>query len=90
MAEAGFGEGGEPLTVEILYNTSEAHQAIAVAIGQMWKQTLGVETTLANQEWQTFLDARWQPGLPAGPCGMVWRLQRSLDLPRHHDVGIGL
>ena len=50
--------GAEPLTLEILYNTSESHQNIAVAIGQMWKQTLGIETTLANQEWQTFLDAR--------------------------------
>jgi oligopeptide transport system substrate-binding protein len=24
----------------------------------MWKQTLGIDTTLANQEWQTFLDTR--------------------------------
>lgn len=58
MAEAGFGEGAEPLTFEIIFNTSESHQQIAVAVGQMWKQTLGVETTLANQEWQTFLDTR--------------------------------
>jgi oligopeptide transport system substrate-binding protein len=58
MTEAGYGTGGEPLTLEILYNTSESHQQIAVAIGQMWKQTLGIDTTLANQEWQTFLDAR--------------------------------
>jgi oligopeptide transport system substrate-binding protein len=58
IAEAGYGEGGEPLSLEILYNTDQAHQQLAVAIGQMWKQTLGVDTTLANQEWQTFLDAR--------------------------------
>lgn len=58
MAAAGYGNGGEPLTLEILYNTSDAHQTLAVAIGQMWKQKLGVDTTLANQEWQTFLDAR--------------------------------
>jgi oligopeptide transport system substrate-binding protein len=58
MQEAGYGTGGEPLSLEILYNTSEAHQQLAVAIGQMWKQALGVDTTLANMEWQTFLDAR--------------------------------
>jgi oligopeptide transport system substrate-binding protein len=58
MAEAGYGEGGEPLSVEIIFNTSESHQQIAVAVGQMWKQSLGIETTLANQEWQTFLDTR--------------------------------
>jgi oligopeptide transport system substrate-binding protein len=58
MTEAGYGPGGETLTFDILFNTSDAHQSIAVAIGQMWKQKLGVETTLANMEWQTFLDAR--------------------------------
>ncbi|TNC52421.1 peptide ABC transporter substrate-binding protein [Rubellimicrobium rubrum] len=58
LAEAGYGEGGEPLTFEIIFNTDQAHQQLAVAIGQMWKQTLGIETTLANQEWQTFLDTR--------------------------------
>jgi oligopeptide transport system substrate-binding protein len=58
ITEAGYGTEGEPLTVEILYNTDQSHQQLAVAISQMWKQTLGVETTLANQEWQTFLDAR--------------------------------
>ncbi|WP_377507958.1 peptide ABC transporter substrate-binding protein [Octadecabacter sp. R77987] len=57
MAEAGYGPDN-PLTLEILYNTSDSHQSVAVAIGQMWKQTLGVETTLANQEWATFLDTR--------------------------------
>ena len=57
LAEAGYG-ADNPLTLEIIYNTSDSHAAIAVAIGQMWKQTLGVETTLANQEWATFLDTR--------------------------------
>ncbi len=58
LAEAGYGPEGEPLTFEIIYNTDQAHQQLAVAIGQMWKQTLGIDTTLANQEWQTFLDTR--------------------------------
>lgn len=57
MAEAGYGEGGEPLTFEVLYDTSETHKAIGLAVSQMWKQTLGVEATLANQEAQTFWDA---------------------------------
>jgi len=57
LAEAGHGPDS-PLTIELLYNTSDSHQAIAVAMTQMWKQTLGVESTLANQEWSTFLAAR--------------------------------
>ncbi|KPP86295.1 MAG: ABC-type oligopeptide uptake system substrate-binding component OppA [Rhodobacteraceae bacterium HLUCCA08] len=58
ITEAGYGIGGEPLTFEILYNTSDANRSIATAISQMWKQTLGVEATLANQEWSTYLDTR--------------------------------
>jgi oligopeptide transport system substrate-binding protein len=83
MQEAGYGEGGEPLTLEILYNTSEAHQQLAVAIGQMWKQTLGVDTTLANQEWQTFLDARKNGGFDlarAGWCADYNEASSFLDI----------
>jgi len=47
-----------PLEVEILYNTSENHKRIALAIAAMWKQTLGVRTTLRNQEWKVFLQTR--------------------------------
>lgn len=57
MAEAGYGPDN-PLSFEMVYNTSDAHRSVAVAMSQMWKQTLGVETTLANMEWQTFLEAR--------------------------------
>jgi oligopeptide transport system substrate-binding protein len=83
MAEAGYGTGGEPLTVEILYNTSDAHQTLAVAISQMWKQTLGVETTLANMEWQTFLDARGSQNYElgrAGWCGDYNEASTFLDI----------
>lgn len=69
LQEAGYGEGGEPLTLEILYNTDQAHQQLAVAIGQMWKQTLGIDTTLSNMEWQTFLDARKQGNFEIGRAG---------------------
>lgn len=46
--------------IEILYNTSEGHKKIAIAISSMWKQNLGIKTTLKNQEWKTFLDSRRQ------------------------------
>lgn len=57
LAEAGY-DAGNPLKFDMLYNTSEAHKKIAVAMSQMWKQKLGVEATLANMEWKTFLDTR--------------------------------
>ena len=58
-AEAGYGPDN-PLRTEILYNTQEDHRRIAVAIASMWKQTLGVEAEILNQEWKVFLDTRNQ------------------------------
>ncbi len=57
LAEAGYGPDN-PLKVELLYNTQQNHKRIAVAVSAMWKQTLGVQTSLANQEWKVFLDTR--------------------------------
>ena len=54
-----FKESGVPdLTLKLIYNTSESHKQIATVIGQMWKQKLGVRTTLANFEWKTYLNIR--------------------------------
>lgn len=58
LAEAGFPEGRGFPRVEILYNTSENHRAIAEAIQQMWRQNLGVEIGLINQEWKVYLDSQ--------------------------------
>ena len=55
LAEAGYGPD-KPLTFTMNYNTSEGHQKIAVAIQQMWKQTLGVEMTPQNFEWAVHTD----------------------------------
>jgi oligopeptide transport system substrate-binding protein len=41
--------------VEILYNTSEAHRNLAVAIQGMWKEHLGITVTLRNEEWKVML-----------------------------------
>ena len=55
LAEAGFGPDN-PLKITLNYNTSEAHQKIAVAVQQMWKQKLGVELTPNNYEWKVHTD----------------------------------
>ncbi|KZL19889.1 Periplasmic murein peptide-binding protein precursor [Pseudovibrio axinellae] len=47
-----------PLEFDMVYNTSEAHKKVAIAMTQMWKQKLGVEVTLNNMEWKTFLNER--------------------------------
>ncbi len=59
LSEAGFGKS-KPLELELLYNTSESHKKVAIAVAQMWKQILGAKVTLRNEEWKTFLDTRRQ------------------------------
>lgn len=56
-AQAGY-SAARPLRTEILYNTSDTHQKIAVVIAAMWKQLLGVETSLRNEETKVFLSSR--------------------------------
>lgn len=58
-AAAGYSEE-RPLKIEIRYNTSENHKKIALAIASLWKQVLGVHTTLVNEEWKVFLQNREQ------------------------------
>ena len=57
LADAGYGPTN-PLKSTIFFNTSEGHKKIAIAISQMWKQRLGVQVSLQNQEWKTFLTSR--------------------------------
>ena len=45
----------KPLEVEVRYNTGEAHNRIAVAIAAMWKETLGVKTSLYAEEFRALL-----------------------------------
>lgn len=47
-----------PLRVQLLYNTDSNHRRLAVAMAAMWREVLGVETELSNQEWQVFLSTR--------------------------------
>lgn len=60
LAEAGYpdGQGLPPIT--ILYNTNEMHKAVAEVIQSMWKENLGVNVELQNQETKVYLDARNQ------------------------------
>ncbi len=60
LAEAGYPGGRGMPKIEILYNTSEAHQAVAELIQSQWKRALGVDARLVNQEWSAYLSSRRQ------------------------------
>lgn len=57
LQAAGYGPQ-RPLKLTLLYNTSENHQKIAIAVASMWKKNLGVDVKLQNQEWKTYIDSR--------------------------------
>ncbi|QCT21546.1 oligopeptide ABC transporter substrate-binding protein OppA [Jejubacter calystegiae] len=57
LQAAGYGPG-RSLNLTLLYNTSENHQKIAIAVASMWKKNLGVQVKLQNQEWKTYIDSR--------------------------------
>ena len=56
MKEAGYPNGKGFPKIDLLYNTSEGHKKIAIAIQQMWKKHLGIEIGILNQEWKVFLN----------------------------------
>ncbi len=58
-ADAGYSPE-RPLRIEIRYNTSENHKKVALAVASLWKQVLGVQVTLVNEEWKVFLQNRAQ------------------------------
>ena len=71
LAEAGYPDGKGFPTFELLYNTSEAHKIIAEAIQQMWKETLGINCTLVNQEWKVYLDNRTSLNYQVARAGWI-------------------
>jgi oligopeptide transport system substrate-binding protein len=60
LAEAGYGPS-RPLRVEVHYNTDENLRRVAVAVASMWREHLGVETTLYNEEFRVMLERRKDP-----------------------------
>jgi len=67
LAEAGYGPG-KPLRIEVHYNTDENLRRVAVAVASMWREHLGVETSLHNEEFRVLLNRRKDPD--------AWRVLR--------------
>ena len=59
-----------------MYNTSSSHQAIAEAVQQMWKDNLGVNVKVVNQEWKVYLVSTKSKDTP-----QIFRMGWRLDYP---------
>ncbi len=57
LAEAGYPDGDGWPGLELIYNTSESHLKVAVALQQMWKEALNIDVSISNQEWKVYLDS---------------------------------
>ncbi len=55
LEEAGYPGGQGMPTVELLYNTSDNHRILAEAVQNMWREELGVNVSLVNQDWAVYL-----------------------------------
>ncbi|MCJ7513914.1 MAG: peptide ABC transporter substrate-binding protein [Anaerolineales bacterium] len=79
LAEKGITAADVDLT--LMFNTSSGHQKIAEAIQQMWRETLGLEVKLTNQEWQVFLDTTKDPvNTP-----QIYRMGWCVDYPDENN-----
>jgi oligopeptide transport system substrate-binding protein len=57
--QAGY-SARRPLVIELRYNTSTPHRRMALAVAAMWRQVLGVQVRLRNEEWKVFVGNRKQ------------------------------
>lgn len=58
LDEAGYKDRSTFPVVTYLYNTSDNHKAVGEALQSQWKNGLGVEVKLENQDWSVFLQTR--------------------------------
>jgi len=70
------GQTADQLDLTLMFNTSSGHQRIAEAIQQMWKDTLGVNVKLINQEWAVYLAT-----IKGASTPQIFRLGWCLDYP---------
>jgi oligopeptide transport system substrate-binding protein len=69
LAEAGHAGGQGLPPIEIHFNTSENHRAIAEAVQAMWRKNLGIAATLRNEEWKVYLDSQSHSNYMASRSG---------------------
>lgn len=70
LAEAGY-PGGQGLPpIDLLYNTSETDKLISEAVQRLWKDALGADVRLLNQEYRVYLNS--MSNLDYAICRSTW------------------
>ena len=66
----------DQLDITYMFNTSSGHQKIAETVQQMWKDNLGIQAKLVNQEWKVYLETTKSKDTP-----QVYRMGWCMDYP---------
>ena len=66
----------DKLDITLMFNTVSSHQKIAEWAQQQWKQNLGLDVKLTNQEWKVYLETVKSLDTP-----QIYRLGWCLDYP---------
>ncbi len=70
------GQTADQLKISLMFNTGEGHQRIAEALQGMWKDVLGINVSLTNQEWKVFLKT-----VKGADTPQIYRSGWNLDYP---------
>jgi ABC-type oligopeptide transport system substrate-binding subunit len=85
LAEAGYPDGeGWPTDVVLMHNTSEGHKKIAEFIQANWRDVLGIEVNVENQEWAVYLETL-QNTTPLEDMPQIWRMGWCADYPDQNN-----
>jgi oligopeptide transport system substrate-binding protein len=71
---AAVARGTAPARIKLCTDASANHRRTAIALADLWRNALGVETEIVEFEWNVYLDRRSDPG----DCDLV-RLGWSAD-----------
>ncbi|CAG0942884.1 Oligopeptide-binding protein OppA [Anaerolineae bacterium] len=70
----------DKLDISYMFNTSSAHQKIAEFVQQQWKDNLGLNVKLTNQEWKVYLVTTKSEQTP-----QIYRMGWCLDYPDENN-----
>lgn len=77
-AAAGYSTAN-PLHLRVLFNENPEIKKLSIAIASMWKEVLGVDSELIDEEYRVFLDSRKDPSR--------WDVARLSWVADYNDAG---
>lgn len=75
LSAAGYGGSVEApantLSVELLVNDRDEHRRMAEAVAEQWREVLGIETRIVEEEWPTYLRLRERRSFEVARAGWL-------------------